>query len=316
MSTSQTEDLLCRLEEALQTHSCPCALGLDMAADEDNWGLCILLVAPDLSSARLPLLLPQAKINAGGTCSRTYLCRPTLKVVEQALHLLHQRKVLASLAVDIPFGWPVEHRRFVEHWSATEGWKVPTPLPGRAGFERRLCDRQLQARYAGVRPLAVGADQIAQAAFRWAEVRRQLCPLVGMIDVGLDDRPVGFCTFETYPAAFVRLFSADGEKYKSVPEIRRRLLGDLRKRYPLQTDRAQDGWLEWACQQSGSPDAFDALLCALTAWDHLRCRTGQDGTQLTTPGVVLGRPATPEEAVLIREEGWILVRTARSGGPA
>jgi hypothetical protein len=305
----QRGGILRLVEETVRDAGGPVAVGLDMAAQSDNWGLCVIALAADLRAGRFAALLPQAKLNADGGRSQTLLFRPDPPLVRRVLELVRAADRGGSLAVDTPFGWPAEQCRFLDGWSAADGWRGAGYLPAAGQFAWRLCDRRLAEVHRPIRPLAVGADMIALSSFAWSVARADLAPLLGTLDFGLDGRAAGFATFETYPGAFVRLVSGESGDYKGRPDVRRRLLDALRGEYALEMPDGGDEWLAWACAQKGSPNAFDAFLCALTAWDHLRWRAGHAGVALTTPEVLLRRAPTAAEAEQIRREGWILVRT-------
>lgn len=307
---AQLQALVIRACQDIAANGWPVALGFDAAASEDNWGLCILVLSPDLQSAQMPLLLPQPKINAGGNISPTLLCRPSKEVLLGLLRHLNDMGVPASIGVDIPFGWPDCHREFVDHWTAQTGWSGGGPVPARADFERRWCDLELHKKYPFIQPLSVGADTIAQAAFCWSKVRQELNHIPIGVDVGLEPVQAKLSLFETYPGAFVKLAAVDFGNYKGRPTVRRNLLSTLRNQYNLVLEIHQSEWLEWACEQRGSPDAFDAFLCALCAWDHLRHRFKPGSIPLTTPASLLNRMVTQAESERIRREGWILVRDA------
>lgn len=310
----QRGDILRLVEENIREADGPVVVGLDMAAQSDDWGLCVIALTSDLRSGRLAGLLPQAKLNANGRRSPKLLFRPDLPLVRRVLELVKSANRGGSLAVDTPFGWSAEQRRSLVGWSATDGWQGTGSLPTAAQFARRLCDLQLSEAYTTVRPLAVGADLIALSSFAWAVARTDLAALLGVLDFGLDGPVAGFATFETYPAAFVRLVAHEAGDYKGQPDIRTRLLDTLRSGYTFEIPDGGEHWLAWACAQKQSPNAYDALLSALTAWDHLRWRAGHAGITLTTPEVLLGRAPTTIEVERIRREGWILVRTPPAPG--
>ncbi|WP_437316242.1 DUF429 domain-containing protein [Sorangium sp. So ce385] len=283
------------------------AVGLDFAASEENWGLCVLVLQEALDDARIALLLPTAGRKKDGTPSANNIQRPSLALLGLVLERLEQHRCAASVAVDIPFGWPVESTSFQAAWRATEGWTSSTALPKRDCFERRLTDRLILERV-GLRPLSVSADAIGQAAFVWAHVRQQLGQRLGAVDVGLGARTLeGIQTFETYPAAFVAARAADLDDYKSKPAVRRKLLDRLLGAHNVSNRERWEATLAWAIDQKGSPDACDALLCALLAWAHLRWRAGHPDARLTRPEVWLGPERAHAEAERIAREGWILI---------
>ena len=327
---TQSDDLLEELSLLLNDHKGFVAVGLDMAASEHNWGVCVLAVSRDLNTAELTLLLPQARRNKDGSLSPTLICRPSLNILRAVIQSVADNGLKASLGVDVPFGWPVEHSRFVNGWSALDGWQRPgEQLPTRSDFEKRLTDVELNNHDPLIQPFAVGADTIAQAAYKWANCRSTLG---GSIDFGLDDgsasKGVGLASFESYPAAFVNLVYPQHASYKSNPDERRKLLASLRVDYPFACvecehtcaechdeqdecnhtcDECENVWLEWAINQKGSPDAYDALLCAITAWGHLRWQADNDRHPMTTPGFLLGTPVPQATKERIHREGWILV---------
>jgi hypothetical protein len=285
-----------------------------MAADEDNWGLCVLLVDEALDAAELVLLLPRAATRIDGDPSVVRLL-PSASCLHLVLQAVYDKAQRGSLAVDVPFGWPVEHATFTANWNATSKLRDGA-LPSRDDFERRLGDQEFRHAFDGLMPFAVGADSIAQAAFVWCKTLHKLGELAGSIDVGVTAIDSAFATFETYPAAFVRNVAPKYVNYKSIPEQRAALLTslietDYRLRFAGGDEACgipDNPWCRWAIQQCGSPDAFDALLCAFTAWDHLRFRFGTMKPVLSTPEVVMKRQLGNQERERIAREGWILVR--------
>ena len=167
------------------------AVGLDMAASEENWGLCVLEVSHGLETAKLRLLLPRPKVNQNGQPSPTLLCKPNVAQLARLLTFVRAEEKSGALAVDVPFGWPTDQSFFLNHWNASHGWPgEELRLIERDNFERRFCDRSFRdnQNHPNITPLSVGADKIAAAAFRWAELRKAiLCELIGSIDVGLDE---------------------------------------------------------------------------------------------------------------------------------
>ena len=117
----------------------------------------------------------------------------------------------------------------------------------------------------------------------------------------------GLTTFESYPGAFVKLAYPKYGDYKSKPKVRQKLLSCLKQDYSIVCNDLATDWLEWAITQKGkSPDAFDALLCAITAWGHLRWKHDQKAQPFTTPTTILGQPPSESQKEQIRQEGWIL----------
>ncbi len=311
------DSLIKRMFEKLDLEDCAAAaIGFDMAAKEDNWGLCVLTVDIKYENGKLQLLLPHhATVER---YPKQFPIKPTLAHLRDLLAGLRERKIWTVLAVDVPLGWPGSHGDFTNDWSAMNG--ATTELPTRDEFEYRLADLRLKERL-GANLFAVGADKIASAAFQWANVRTGLGSLIDACDVGFGTNGDPLITlFETYPAAFVRLNCPNWVKYKSgekkskkcpdpqsSAKLRCQLVDQISQDYSLDSSRCQSQ-LDQACLASRS-DAFDGFLSALSAWDYLRWR--RDGTEshtTTTPEALFGNPPTDKMRKRIEAEGWILTR--------
>jgi hypothetical protein len=311
-----------RLLKTLTTSTDPShhylAIGLDIAAAEDNWGLTVLQVDKQTQVANVRIMLPQAAERKGGVAHKSKFCRPSLQLLGEILKWAREEKILCSLAVDVPFGWPNEHLQFIQNWSASSGWKIAQSLPQRSSFQFRLCDIEFEKYFKPqkVTPLSVSADTLAQAAFQWALARNNLEEQIGTIDFGLIEKisEEGTVCFETYPGAFVRVCYPNHYSYKSASkrDVRVDLLSSLDKDYPVEMSDSLNQWRNWACNQAGSPDAIDSYLCAICAWEHLRIRYASAKTILSTPVKILGRSPTEEEKSKIEREGWILIPCPRS----
>lgn len=301
------------------------AVGIDMAAQEGNWGVSVVTIDKELSRGSLRLLLPH-RFDLDGY-KKKHPVKPSGAFIAQLVSGLIELRIPTVVAVDVPFGWPQEHSSFLEAWSAVPVQGAAISPPSRSCFEYRLCDRVMmrllkdEGRAAAV--LAVGADKIASAAFQWA-IQRVGLPGFGQVDVGYDP-PVGsdVVYFETYPSALVRLnypsfagyktlkeSKGDGKSVQDQPaerQARHDILDAIRAEYCIDTTHCANA-LESACATSAS-DAFDGFLSAITAWDYLKWRTRQAGTvRMSSPTELLGpRTATIEKA-RIEKEGWFLVR--------
>ena len=107
------------------------ALGLDMAANPDNWGFAALLVDMEYQRANMSLLLPHAKINKDRSLSPTLLCRPHPDFIRNGvLQLVRQSGNAAALAVDVPLDGPSSIStlplRGLQGWLGIAG---ATPIP-------------------------------------------------------------------------------------------------------------------------------------------------------------------------------------------
>jgi hypothetical protein len=314
------ENLIVRVFEAIDQRQCAAAaIGLDMAAREDNWGLCLLTLDADYRQGVLQLLLPHRATLEG--FSRHCPIKPSLTYLQNLLAGLRERKIATSFAVDVPLGWPELHGDFTNDWSAMTG--ATTELPSRDDFEYRLTDLHMKERL-GANLFAVGADKIASAAFQWAKARTQLDGLIDACDVGFGVSGDPLVTlFETYPAAFVRLNYSEWIKYKTADNtsetdesqpatelLRKPLLDRMLQDYAMDTSRCE-AHLHLSCISPRS-DAFDGFLSALTAWDYLRWRRyGVTSHEATTPRSLLGCAPDAKQKDRIKREGWILTRMSQ-----
>lgn len=300
----------------------PCgfaAVGLDMAAQDDNWGLSLITLDKSCVKGNLHLILPH--FTAIEESAEHFVVPPSLPYLQDILAGLRSRNITTALAVDIPLGWPAWHGKFTNLWSATSA--TTEPLLCRDEFERRITDHKFRKKTAA-NPLAVGADKIASAAYAWALHRVQLAELIDVCDVGfgIEGKPI-VTLFETYPAGYVRLNYGNFVKYKSgekksrkcplprsTASIRYALLDQVQKDYSLRLTGCESQ-INQACSVSAS-DAFDGFLSALTAWDYLRWRRyGVASHETTTPGSLLGCIPDAEQESRIRREGWILTRMSQ-----
>lgn len=314
------ENLIVRVFEAIDQRQCAAAaIGLDMAAQEDDWGLCLLTLDADYRQGALRLLLPHRATIDG--FSRHCPIKPSLTYLRDLLTGLRGRNITTALAVDAPLGWPELHGDFTNDWSAMTG--ATTELPSRDDFEYRLTDLHMKERL-GANLFAVGADKIASAAFQWAKARTELGGLIDGCDVGFGVSGAQLVTlFETYPAAFVRLIYGEWIKYKAVDDtseanesqpatvlLRKPLLDRILQDYAIDTSRCEVH-LHLSCTSPRS-DAFDGFLSALTAWDYLRWRRyGVASHETTSPRLLLGCSPDDEQENRIKRERWILTRMSQ-----
>lgn len=314
-----------QLFQAIESDQCvAAAIGLDMAASETKWGFSVITINEDYTKGQLRLLLPHTASDS--VSQERYAVMPNLNLLKQVLKNLRSRKIISSIAVDTPFGWPTWHGDFTHNWSATDGYNGNLrDLDGpskRKDFERRLTDHELKKKI-GSPLLAVGADKIASGAYEWAYLRTKISEQIDTCDIGLglEGEPI-VTVFETYPAGFVRLNFPTDIKYKSgeketkkrpnprtTEKIRRDLLAKVKEVYAL-SNQGCESQIDQACSDSKS-DAFDGFLSALTAWDYLRWRKyGEQSHATTTPKALLRRDPTTDEINTIEKEGWILIRSS------
>jgi hypothetical protein len=143
------------------------AVGIDMAAQEDNWGFSIISINKTLNCGSLRLLLPHHFELDG--FKKKHKIKPSSRVIAGLIEGLKKQSVRIAIAVDVPFGWPQEHSLFLQEWCAVPVPGYSASFPPRDCFEYRLCDREMRRllESEGRSPvvLAVGADKIASAAF-------------------------------------------------------------------------------------------------------------------------------------------------------
>ena len=299
------------------------AVGLDMAASEENWGLSIIGLKEGLAKGdgELILLLPHREPVSGfrAPCPMKASQDFLVKLLESI-----GNKTIA-IAVDVPLGWPRKHGAFTNSWSAKNGLDEQVISPSREEFEFRLTDIKLRNllrqtdQSASV--FSVGADKIASAAFKWAEFRMHNSNLNLISDVGFSEKspkainlfetypvsefgfrgepPKAIYLFETYPAAYVRLNYPGYIQYKSssksekqtnngLHETRLLLFKRLVEDYGLLVEGRQKDHLDQAYSSPRS-DAFDGLLSAMSAWDYLLWKkNGPNSLSMTAPDQILG----------------------------
>lgn len=329
------ENVLPRIKNSGDTFA---AIGIDMAAQERKWGVSVLTTKDEMSKGTLRLLLPHSfEIDGFG---RKYPMKPSGALLSRLFAGLMECKVTTAVAVDVPFGWPLEHKAFLETWSAL-GSVLPAgeELPLRKRFEYRLCDLTLMEclgeQDCSTSIFPVGADKIASAAFEWAKLRHTVLGRFGSVDLGYLANPAhGGVTFiETYPSAFVRLNypscteyktgkldqreGADGQKKAkkaSKEKARFMLMERLVREYQLVHDGTEE-CAKAACSTSAS-DPIDGFLSAIAAWDYLKWSCVKPSLlRISSPLTLLGPERAAEERDRVNKEGWILVRLPDSCDP-
>lgn len=193
----------------------------------------------------------------------------------------------AIISIDAPLGWPkalgdalVRH-----HVGATLA-----PLPNE--LFRRVTDDYIHE-LIGKRPLDVGADKIARAAWRALDVLNQLRRIAGRDIPVLVDRwdHVGLAAIEVYPAATLMAHGLATSGYKDKDGI------DDRRTIAKALEPLANGIASYVDE---TDDVFDACLCLVSALDFLR-----------------NEAAPPTDINAARKEGWIWTRypVARSDSP-
>lgn len=224
-------------------------LGLDLASQPKNTGLCLIEWAPD--QAKIVTLVKG--IDEGGTPLHDKL------IVSAMRGLWGNLPVPSKVAIDAPLGWPVD---FVQAVSGNAPW--PVGIDGdRKRLERRATDYWVHG-VAAKLPLSVTTDRIAYAAMRAAGV---LAHYEATFDAALDRSGTTGLVCEAYPDPAIRRLglwplSARGrESYKGdAVELREGIVRRLQE---------GAGWLHLSAQHQEaciqSDDCLDALVCALVA---------------------------------------------------
>jgi len=158
-----------------------------------------------------------------------------------------------AIAIDAPFGWPLKFVRAVSARMRGESW------PGLSTPELRFrrTDLMVEA-MTGKQPLSVSTDRLGIVAFRCARLLDRL----GVIDRSGDGR-----VYEVYPGASLEAWGMRSDSYKRKKNVENldRLCKDLLGRAP---------WLTGVPDVCGtSDDAFDSVICALTARAATLART-------------------------------------------
>lgn len=235
-------------------------LGIDLASQPGNTAACVV----EWSSSR-------ARIVSISEC-----------LTDVDLLSLMGEQSVSRVAIDAPFGWPLEFVEAVSLYTSTGAW----PLVDPRRLHLRETDRYVRE-VTGQQPLSVSADRIAYAAMRCARLLAQAAT------PGHPDRTGNGRFIEAYPAAALRVYRIDARRYKG-PTIeaevnRGALIAELFRMAPyLEASSVQRG------QLVASDHAVDALICAILA------RTVEIGQALPIPPAQMGRA---------RQEGWIRLPT-------
>lgn len=185
-----------------------------------------------------------------------------------------------KIAIDSPFGWPLEFIRTISEFTATGRW--PATEDRRPLLFRRT--DLFVGETTGVNPLSVSSNLLAICAMRCA---RLLSALHG--EEALDRSGAGRVV-EVYPAAALRQWGLDPRGYKGSKldrrERRRVLVGDF--------SAAVSPWLALDVAATRALESSDHLLDALVS--AVVGRAAEVGQTLPTPG---------EHSEAASAEGWI-----------
>lgn len=249
-------------------------LGLDLASQPENTGLCVIEWAPG-----------HAHVLALWRGTDDDSTRLHDKLIVAAMRGLWGCLPMPSkVAIDAPLGWPVDFVRAVSSFGA---WPVGIDA-SRKRLERRATDYWVRD-VASKLPLSVTTDRIAFAAMRAAGL---LAHYESSFDEAVDRSGMTGLVCETYPDPAIRrlgLWPRDAgarDSYKGgARDLRERILRRVSEGAP---------WLQLSLPQQRacieSDDCLDALVCALVARAAERRLT-------------VGPPADVAEHA--KSEGWI-----------
>lgn len=189
-------------------------------------------------------------------------------------------KLAQKVGIDCALGWPRDFVEFLQLQLSTdfEGQVIDGGLDWRRRLSFRETDRYVR-KVTGRWPLSVATDRLGMTALRCSGL------LSRMREAGLAaDRSGAGDVVEIYPRATMQIWKLDFEGYRISPEVRARLLLDLKSRAP---------WLEFGNFKDiliQSCDAFDSFIAALA-----------------TRAAALGFYEKPSELLqpLAQVEGWI-----------
>ncbi|MBX2804015.1 MAG: DUF429 domain-containing protein [Myxococcales bacterium] len=194
------------------------------------------------------------------------------------------------LAVDAPLGWPAALA------DALSGHQAGTALPGVDDPDllfQRHCDQAIRQRL-GLKPLEVGADRIARAAYAALALVQRIRERSGEpVPLGSEPGPSDVSqVIEVYPKATMTVICGTVAPYKATtPEHarqRQRLLRGLVEHGGCQVPQ------ELRAAATASDHVLDAIACVVAGADFLSGKA----------------PPIPEaSASSARREGWIWVRS-------
>lgn len=186
----------------------------------------------------------------------------------------------AKVAIDSPFGWPIEFVQAVHDFTSSRRWP---DTDDRRPLLFRTTDRVVSG-LTGADPLSVSANLLGICAMRCARLLTLLAAGDGI------DRTGGGLVAEVYPAAALRQWGLDARGYKgSKPEKRWK-----RDRLVEQIVEGTEHWLmldaATVARLRDSDHFLDALIAAIIG-----------------RAVAIGRtlPIPPEHAQVADAEGWI-----------
>lgn len=182
------------------------------------------------------------------------------KVVELTLGVADEQVIETALradklGIDCALGWPLQFIEFLNQYAnLTESKTVfDGDMSWRRQVSYRESDRHVRA-VTGRWPLSVSTDRLGLTAMRAAGLLSKM----QHEQIEIDRTGTGLVV-EIYPGASLRIWGFETTNYRTSPELRQRLISDL---------KTAASWLELGSFETlmiESCDAFDAVIAALAA---------------------------------------------------
>ena len=252
-------------------------VGVDLASQDERTGLAVLAAEP---GAPVRVVLARQGASDDDVLSATE-GRPFVDGEPGPLEGARVAERAAAVGIDAPFGWPIAFADALGDWAAGGSWTVGYDAGDTQDLRMRVTDRVARDR-TGRWPLSVSTDRIALPAMRGAHLLTRIARARHQRPL---DRTGLAGVYETWPVGSLRCWALHEQGYNAdaprgeamrtalLEAMGRLEVGELSRRILIE-----------------HPDAFDALLAALTALAAVQGRTQ--------------RP-TPAQIGPARLEGWI-----------
>ena len=239
------------------------------------------------------------------------------------------------IAIDVPFGWPIDFVNFVNGHQAVQSIDEKNKnlknlyekisSGERETFSKRLTDRSINTEQEvkdkkekekkntsiKITPLSVSTDKLGATAIVGADLIRRLTSLTGddkfTVIVGQHEKPAPRKIIEVYPTASLSCWLDKNiwEGYKSDKEKQKNIWDNLKNNKIKDYKKFNDNSLDeknfcWKQPKEGNDHQLDAFICALTGLAFLNgdCVAPDLGKldNLNDPG---------EKMEILKKEGWI-----------
>lgn len=260
-------------------------LGIDLSADPSETASCLITWRAD----------------------GVQIDRP--KVGRHNAALLEDMRSANWIAIDAPFGWPMDFVAAVGAFEATGRWPSDSyGLEDTADDQRRKSEAfrlrstdiyvrdRIKARGRSVQPLSVSSNFLGVTAWRCAWLLGQFVGDEPLDRVGLNERtaasPRDRIVIEAYPAAALAAWDIDSKGYKARGRAAAQRAQDVRRVMLPSLVDAVSSWKHLALDTQKALLATDHALDALVA-------------SLVARAAALGETEQPTDWPKARQEGWI-----------